>query len=124
MGFPPVLPGRPPYRSGEGPERENGLEELNRGYEGAPWLTALVQFSGFLAVFAGSFAAVLLLISAANGQQWWPYALILAVLVAAHAGLRMLRRHRREAARGRSRSLLPSGATGWLRRSRGTAGPG
>ncbi len=52
MGVPPVLPGRPPYRSGEDPEREKGLEELNRDYAGAPWLTALVQFSGFLAVFA------------------------------------------------------------------------
>jgi hypothetical protein len=102
MGFPPVLPGGSPYRSGEDPEREKRLELLNREYAGSPWLTALVNFTGFLAVLAGSFVAVILLISVGSGGQWWPYALILAVLVAAHAGLRMLRRHRREAGRGRA----------------------
>lgn len=100
------------------PEREKRLEELNRGVEGAPWLTALVDFSGFLAVFAGSFAAVLLPINAGNGQQWWPYALLVAVLVAASVGLRMLRRRRREAARGPSLRLRPGSGAGWLRRHR------
>ena len=102
MGFPPVLPGGPPYRSGEDPEREKRLEELNRGYEGAPWLTALVYFAGFLAVLAGSLVAVLLIIAVASGYSWWPTALTLTVLVANHAGLQMLRRHQREARRGRA----------------------
>jgi fatty acid desaturase len=101
MGFPPVLPGLPPYRSDEDPEREKRLEQLNRDYEGSPWLTALVYFSGFLAVFAGSFAAVFLL-GNLGSVEWWPYALILAVLVTAHVGLRMLRHHRREAGQGRA----------------------
>jgi hypothetical protein len=101
MGFPPVLPERPPYVSGEDPERQKHLESLNRDYAGTPLLTALVNFSGFLAVFLGSYVAIALAISAGNRDVWWPYALILAVLVAVHAGLRMLRRHRREAGRGR-----------------------
>ena len=116
MGFPPVLPGGPPYRSGEDPEREKHLEELNRDYIGAPWLTALVYFSGFLAVFAGSFVAVTMLISAGSGEEWWPYALILAALVAAHVGLRMLRRQRREAGRRPSMSRPPGRLAAWLRR--------
>jgi Flp pilus assembly protein TadB len=97
-----VLPGGPPYRADEDPEREKRLERLYQEYQGSPWLTALVQFSGFLAVFVGSFVAVLLLISVGSRHEWWPYALILAALVAAHAGLRMLRRHRREAGQGRA----------------------
>lgn len=101
MGYPPILPGGPPYRSGEDPEREKRLAWLNRDYAGSPWLTALVQFSGFLLVFVGSFVAVLLLINLGS-NEWWPYALILAVLVTAHAGLRMLRHHRREAGQGRA----------------------
>jgi hypothetical protein len=93
--FPPVLPGGPPYRSGEDPAREQRLEELNRDYQGSPWLTALVKFSGFLAVFVGSFAAVVLLLNLGNGvAAWGPLALILLVLAGAHLGLRMLRRRR------------------------------
>jgi hypothetical protein len=105
MGFPPILPGGPPYVSGgRTPEREKHLESLSQDYAGTPWLTALVNFSGFLAVFVGSYVAIALAISAGNRDEWWPYALILAVLVAVHAGLRMLRRHRREAGRRRHSS--------------------
>jgi D-alanyl-D-alanine carboxypeptidase len=118
MGVPPVLPGRPPSRPGEDPEREKGPEELNRGYGGAPWLTALVHFTAFLAVIAGSFAAVRMFINAANGQGWWPYALLLAVLVAVPVGLWMPRRHRREAGRGHGASLPPGRGVVWLRRHR------
>jgi hypothetical protein len=94
--LPPVLPGRPSYRSGEDPAREQRLEELNRDYQGAPWLTVLVKFSGFLAVFVGSFAAVGLLLNLGNGVAAWGVpALILLVLAGAHLSLRLLRRRRR-----------------------------
>lgn len=96
--YPPILPGGPPYRSDEDPERERRLEQLSQGYEGSPWLTLLVNFSGFLAVFAGSFVAVFLLGNLGNGGAWIPYALLLAALVGAHAGLRAVRHRRRRAA--------------------------
>ncbi len=97
MGYyPPVLPGGPSYESGEDPKREKRLEQLNQDYAESPWLTLLVKFSGFLLVFLGSFIAVILLINL-DSSAWWPYALILAVLVAAHVGLRMLRHQRRAA---------------------------
>ena len=51
--FRQFCPGGPPYRSDEDPERERRLEQLSQGYEGSPWLTLLVNFIGFLAVFAG-----------------------------------------------------------------------
>jgi hypothetical protein len=94
--FPPILPGGPPYRSDEDPERERRLEQLSQGYEG-PWLTLLVNFSGFLAVFAGSFVAMFLLGNLSNGGAWIPYALLLAALLLVHAGLRAVRHHRRRA---------------------------
>ena len=91
--YPPILPGGPPYRSDEDPERERRLEQLSHAYEGSPWLTLLVNFSGFLAVFAGSFVAMFLLGNLSNGGAWIPYALLLAVLAGAHAGLRAVRHH-------------------------------
>jgi hypothetical protein len=94
--FPPILPGRR-NRPGEGRlDRERRLEELGRGYEGSPWLTALVAFSGFLLVFVGSFAAVLLLINLPTGGEL-PFGLILAALVGVHLSLRALRFYRRRA---------------------------
>jgi hypothetical protein len=68
---PPVLLSGPPYRSGEDPARERRLAELNRDYQDAPWLTVLVKFSGFLAVFAGSFAAMVLMLNLGNGLAAW-----------------------------------------------------
>jgi hypothetical protein len=100
--YPPILPGRGHRRGEEDLDREKQLEEVSRGYEGSPWLTALVDFSGFLAVFVGSFAAVLLLINLPNGGEL-PFALILAALVGVHAGLRAVRYYRRRAT-GRRRS--------------------
>ncbi len=94
--FPPLLPGRRHRPGEEGPDRERRLEELSRGYEGSPWLTALVLFSGFLAAFVGSFAAILLLVNLPNGREL-PFALILAALVGAHVSLRALRYYRRRA---------------------------
>ena len=94
--FPPLLPGRR-HRPGEDDSgRLRRLAELSRGYEGSPWLTALVDFSGFLAVFVGSFAAVLLLVNLPNGGEL-PFALILAALVGAHVSLRAVRYYRRRA---------------------------
>jgi hypothetical protein len=94
--YPPILPGRGHRLGNEDPDREKRLEELSRGYEGSPWLTALVDFSGFLAAFVGSFAAVLLLINLPNGGEL-PFALILATLLGAHASLRAVRYYRRRA---------------------------
>lgn len=94
--FPPLMPGRR-HRPGEdGPDQERRLEELSRGYEGSPWLTALVLFSGFLAAFVGSFAAILLLVNLPNGGEL-PFALILAALVGAHVSLRAVRYYRHRA---------------------------
>jgi hypothetical protein len=95
--YPPILPGRGHRRDEEDPDREKRLEEVSRGYEGSPWLTALVDFSGFLLAFVGSFAAVLLLINLPSGGEL-PFALILAALVGAHASLRAVRYYRRRAA--------------------------
>ena len=93
--YPSILPGGPPYRTGADPEREKRLEWLSRDYAGSPWLTALVRFRGFLAVFIRAFAAVILLIiKVGSGDARWSYALSLAVLEAARSGLWMLRRHR------------------------------
>jgi hypothetical protein len=94
--YPPILPGRGHRRGEEDPDQEKKLVELSRGYEGSPWLTALVDFSGFLLAFVGSFAAVLLLINLPNGGEL-PFALILAVLLGTHASLRAVRRYRRRA---------------------------
>jgi hypothetical protein len=88
-------PGRPHRPGEEDLDRERRLEELSRGYEGSPWLTLLVNFSGFLAVFAWSFVAVILLLNLRNGEAWLPYALVLAALVGVHAGLRAVRHYRR-----------------------------
>ena len=93
--YPPILPGRGHHQGEEeDPGREKRLEEVSRGYEGSPWLTALVDFSGFTAAFVGSFAAVLLLINLPNGGEL-PFALILAAVVGAHASLRAVRYYRR-----------------------------
>jgi hypothetical protein len=86
----------PPCRSGEDPDREQRLVELKRDDQGAPWLTVLVKFGGFLAVVVGSFAAVGLLLNLGHGVAGWgPPALTLLVLAGAYLGLRMLRRRRR-----------------------------
>jgi hypothetical protein len=107
MSFPvpPVLPGGPPYRSGEDPARERRLAELNRDYQDAPWLTVLVKFRGFLAVFVGSFATMVLLLNLGNGVAGWGVpALILVVLAGVYLGLRLLRDHRRRRAAAAGRA--------------------
>jgi hypothetical protein len=94
--FPPLLPGRGHGPGQESADQERRLEELSRGYEGSPWLTALVLFSGFLLALAGSFAAILLLVNLPNGGEL-PFALILGGLVGVHLSLRAVRYYRRRA---------------------------
>ena len=95
--YPPMLPGRG-RRPGEADtDQQKRLQELSRGYEDSPWLTALVDFSGFLVVLAGSFTALFLIGTALNGRTWWPFAVILAALVGTHACLRAVRYGRRRA---------------------------
>ena len=95
--YPPMLPGRG-RRPGEADtDQQKRLQELSRGYEDSPWLTALVDFSGFLVVLAGSFTALFLIGTALNGRTWWPYAVILAALAGTHACLPAVRFRRRRA---------------------------
>jgi fatty acid desaturase len=96
-------PGRTQRPGEEDPNQERRLQELSRGYEGSPWLTLLVNFSGFLAIFAGAWAAIFLAGTAGTHGQWWPYALILAALVGVQACLLAVRYQRRRQATGRAR---------------------
>lgn len=96
MFYPPMLPGRRRRPDEEGTDQER-LQELSRGYEGSPWLTALVNFSGFLVALVGTFATLFLLGTALTGRTWWPFAVILAALVGTHACLRGIRHGRRHA---------------------------
>jgi hypothetical protein len=93
--YPPMMPGRDRGSPDDDRDREERLEEVSQGYEGSPWLTALVTFSGFLAAFAGSLALLFTLANLSNGTVWVPYATIVAVLVGAHLCLRLLRFWRR-----------------------------
>jgi len=103
MYYPPILPGRG-HRPGEEADQEQRLEEVSRGYEGSPWLTALVDFSGFLLAFVGAFDALFLLGTALTGRTWWPYAVILAALAGAHGCLRAVRYELRRAKTHETRS--------------------
>jgi small-conductance mechanosensitive channel len=98
--YPPTLPGRRQRTAEEGIDQERRLQELNRDYEGSPWLTALVVFSGFLVALVGTFDTLFLLGTALTGRTWWPYAVILAALVGTHACLRAVRYGRRRQAIG------------------------
>ena len=98
MHYPPMLPGKR-HRPGDEADQEKRLQGLSRGYEDSPWLTALVDFSGFLVVLVGSFAALFLLGTALTGRTWWPFAVIVAALVGTHACLRAVRHGRRRARR-------------------------
>ena len=97
--YPPMLPGKARRPGEDDTGREKRLQELSRDYEGSPWLTALVTFSGFLLALVGTFDTVFLFGTAFNGRTWWPYAVILAALAGTHACLRAVRYRRRRAAR-------------------------
>ena len=81
MHYPPMLPGKR-HRPGDEADQEKRLQGLSRGYEDSPWLTALVDFSGFLVVLVGSFTALFLLGTVLSRRTWWPFAVILAALAA------------------------------------------
>jgi small-conductance mechanosensitive channel len=93
--YPPMLPGRGQRPGEEGIDQERHLQELSRDYEGSPWLTALVVFSGFLVALVGTFDTLFLLGTAVTGRTWWPYAVILAALLGTHICLRAVRYGRR-----------------------------
>jgi len=95
--YPPILPGKGHRPGEEDVGQEKRLQELSRGYEDLPWLTALVVFSGFLVALVGTFATLFLLGTALTGRTWWPYAVILAALAGTHACLRAVRYGRRRA---------------------------
>ena len=95
--YPPILPGKGRRPDEEDTGQERRLREVSRGYEGSPWLTALVDFSGFLVAFVGTFDLLFLLGTALTGRTWWPYAVILAALAGTHACLRAVRYGRRRA---------------------------
>lgn len=76
---------------------ERQRAKFSKGYDGSPWLTGLVNFSGFVAAFLGSVIALLVIANLRHGTVWLPYALILAALVGAHLCLRAVRYHRRHA---------------------------
>ena len=95
--YPPILPGKGHHPGEEDVGQEKRLQEVSRGYEDSPWLTALVLFSGFLVALVGTFDVVFLLGTALNGRTWWPYAVILAALAGTHACLPAVRFRRRRA---------------------------
>jgi hypothetical protein len=93
--YPPIMPGRDRGSPDDDRDREERLDTLSKGYEGSPWLGALVTFTGFLAAFAGSLALLFTLANLGNGTVWVPYAVVVAVLVGAHLSMRALRFWRR-----------------------------
>jgi Flp pilus assembly protein TadB len=96
--FSPFLSGKQNRSDEEVAEWERQQEKLGQDYD-SPWLSGLVTFSGFVAAFIGSVAALLVVANLHHGTVWLPYALILAALVGTHLGLRAVRYRRRRRAR-------------------------
>jgi hypothetical protein len=95
-----------PDRGGRRRAGRDGLASASRqrsksreDYDGSPWLTSLVTFSGFVAAFIGSVVVLFVIANLRHGTVWLPYALILGALVAAHQCLRAVRYKRRRHAR-------------------------
>jgi Flp pilus assembly protein TadB len=97
--FSPILGGRPNRSDEEVTEWERQRSKSSEDYDGSPWLTSLVTFSGFVAAFIGSVVVLFVIANLRHGTVWLPYALILGALVAAHLCLRALRYKRRRHAR-------------------------
>ena len=93
--LPPVLPPEEKYESQENPERARHWWDLEREYEGAPWLTLFVNFAEAWLVFFGSIAAIGTLVLLLDGGTWWPWAVALACLVGIYVAALVLRGHRR-----------------------------
>jgi Flp pilus assembly protein TadB len=96
--FSPFLSGKQNRSDEEVAEWERQQAKLGQDYE-SPWLSGLVTFSGFVAAFIGSVAALLVLANLRHGRVWLPYAVILAALVVTHLCLRAVRYRRRRRAR-------------------------
>jgi len=98
--LPPFLFSKQHRSDEEVAEWEAEQAKLTKGYHELPWLSAMVTFSGFVAAFIGSFAALLIVANLRHGTVWVPYTVILAALVTGHLCLRALRyRKRRRAGR-------------------------
>ncbi len=97
--FSPILGGKQNRTDEEAAEWERQRSKLSKDYDGSPWLTSLVTFSGFVAAFIGSVVVLLVIANLRRGTVWVPYALILGALVGAHLCLRAIRFRKRRHAR-------------------------
>ncbi len=97
--FSPIMGGKQNRTDEEVAEWERQRSKLSKDYDGSPWLTSLVTFSGFVAAFVGSVTALLVIANLRRGTVWVPYALILGALVGAHLCLRAIRFRKRRHAR-------------------------
>jgi Flp pilus assembly protein TadB len=107
--LPPILFSKRHRSEEEVAEWEAQQAKLGKDYD-SPWLSGMVTFSGFVAAFIGSFAILLIVANLHHGAVWVPYTVILAVLVAGHLCLRVLRYRARRRARRRNAAVhLASG---------------
>lgn len=97
--FSPILGGKPNRSDEEVTEWERQRSKSSEDYDGSPWLTSLVTFSGFVAAFIGSVVVLFMIANLRHGTVWLPYALILGALVTAHLCLRAVRYKRRHTRR-------------------------
>ncbi len=97
--FSPILGGNRNRSDEEVTEWERRRSKFSKDYDGSPWLTSLVTFSGFVAAFIGSVAALFVIANLRHGTVWLPYALIVGALVGAHLCLRAVRYQKRRHAR-------------------------
>ena len=97
--FSPILGGKPNHSDEEVTGWERQRSKSSEDYDGSPWLTSLVTFSGFVAAMIGSVVVLFMIANLRHGTLWLPYALILGALVAAHLCLRGVRHKRRRHAR-------------------------
>jgi Flp pilus assembly protein TadB len=97
--FSPIMGGNQNRSDEEVTKWEERRSKSSKDYDGSPWLTSLVTFSGFVAAFIGSVVALFVIANLRHGMLWLPYALILTALVVAHLCLRAVRYQRRRHAR-------------------------
>ena len=97
--FSPIMGGNRNRSDEEVTEWERRRSKFSKDYDGSPWLTSLVTFSGFVAAFIGSVAVLFVIGNLHRGTAWLPYALMLGALVGAHLCLRAVRYQRRRHAR-------------------------
>lgn len=107
--FSPILGGKQTRSDEEVAEWERQRSKSSEDYDGSPWLTSLVTFSGFVAAFIGSVVVLFVIANLRHGTVWLPYALILGALVTAHLCLRAVRNKRRRHARQATAGMSSSG---------------